>query len=415
MTIAFPHFDRRQVLSLPLAAATAKFSAWSNARTISAASKSDNGSAADSDLVTLFLCGDVMTGRAIDQILPRPGSPRICERYADSALTYLELAERAHGPIARPVGSEYIWGDAQDELDRRAPDFRIINLETSITKSENCTDKGISYRMSPDNISCLTTAGVDCCVLANNHVLDWGRSGLLDTLDTLRTARIESAGAGRDISGAEAPAILTIPGKGRVLVFAFGLGTSGIPRDWAAAPGRPGVNFLVDLSPRRIEDLAESITTLRRPRDIVIASIHWGPNWGYEVPKQQINFAHHLIDEAGVDVIYGHSSHHAKAIQIHRDRPVLYGCGDFLNDYEGITGYEEFRDDLALMYFLTVRASNGALEELTLVPFQIRKFRLNRASSADATWLSRILAREGQQFGTGIHLGADRCIDVLWG
>jgi poly-gamma-glutamate synthesis protein (capsule biosynthesis protein) len=132
------------------------------------------------------------------------------------------------------------------------------------------------------------------------------------------------------------------------------------------------------------------------------------------VPKQQIDFAHRLIDEAGVDVIHGHSSHHAKAIQVHRDRPILYGCGDFLNDYEGITGYEEFRDDLGLMYFLTIRASNGTLEGLTMMPFQIRNFRLHRASLADATWLSDMLAREGKRFGTQVHLGAEGCIDVSW-
>lgn len=68
---------------------------------------------------------------------------------------------------------------------RAAPDFRIINLETSITTSEDWAPKDIHYRMHPANIPCLTVAKVDCCVLANNHVLDWGRSGLVETLETL--------------------------------------------------------------------------------------------------------------------------------------------------------------------------------------------------------------------------------------
>lgn len=355
-----------------------------------------------------------MTGRAIDQVLPHPGSPRIYEPYAKSARAYIELAEKAHGPIAKPVGFAYIWGDALAELRQRSPDLRIVNLETSITKSETCMDKGISYRMSPDNVPCLTAAEIDCCVLANNHVLDWGRAGLLETLKTLESAEINSVGAGANILEAAAPAVLKILGKGRVLVFAFGVGTSGIPRDWAATAMRPGVNFLNDLSKATVERLGAQMRKLRRPQDIVVASIHWGTNWGYEIPEQQVNFAHGLIDEAGVDVIYGHSSHHAKAIEVYRDRPILYGCGDFLNDYEGITGYEAFRDDLVLMYFLTMRVSQGTLEGLMMAPFQIQNFRLTRASSTDAAWLRDTLSREGKKFGTQVNLKTDKALKLAW-
>ena len=75
----------------------------------------------------------------------------------------------------------------------------------------------------------------------------------------------------------------------------------------------------------------------------MVASVHWGSNWGYDIPREQTVFAHRLIDEAGVDIIHGHSSHHVRAIEVYKDRLILYGCGDFLNDYEGISGYEEFR------------------------------------------------------------------------
>ena len=94
--------------------------------------------------VTVFLCGDVMTGRAIDQVLPHPSAPRLYEPYVQSALEYLEMAEGANGPIAKPVAFEYIWGDALSELNRLAPDVRIINLETSVTTSEDYQPKGIN-------------------------------------------------------------------------------------------------------------------------------------------------------------------------------------------------------------------------------------------------------------------------------
>ncbi len=373
------------------------------------------GNQAGAHLVTLFLCGDVMTGRGIDQVLPHPCDPRLRESYVTSALGYVELAEAAHGPIPRPMDFAHVWGDALPELDRLRPDCRIVNLETSVTRSEDCAPKGINYRMAPENVPCLAAAGIDCCVLANNHVLDWGPAGLLETLATLDRASIASAGAGRDLERAAAPAELPLAGGGRVLVFAFGSITSGIPADWAAAPARPGVNLLAELLPRTASRIAEQVAALRRPGDIVVASIHWGGNWGYRVPPAQRDFAHALIDDAGIDVVHGHSSHHPKGIEVYKHRPILYGCGDFLNDYEGIGGYEGFRGDLALMYFVVVAADTGRLVRLEMTPLRIRRFRLNRASRDDATWLRDTLAREGRAFGTRVALAEADRLTLAWG
>jgi poly-gamma-glutamate synthesis protein (capsule biosynthesis protein) len=146
---------------------------------------------------TLFLCGDVMLGRGIDQILPHPGDPLLREFYVSSAKKYVQLAEEVNGPIPAPVTFSHVWGDALTELECAAPQARIINLETSVTKSRDYAPKGINYKMNPENIACLTAAGVDCCVIANNHVRDFGEAGLCETLDTLKQAGIRSAGAGR--------------------------------------------------------------------------------------------------------------------------------------------------------------------------------------------------------------------------
>lgn len=362
--------------------------------------------------VTLFLCGDVMTGRGIDQVLPYPNDPHLCEPFVRSAVEYVRLAEAAHGPIPRPMDFAYVWGDALGELARA--DARIVNLETSVTTSADCAPKGINYRMHPKNAPCLAAAGIDCCVLANNHVLDWGRPGLLETLETLADVPIKGAGAGRDAEAAAAPAALEIAGKGRVLVFAFGAMTSGIPRAWAAGADRPGVNVLPDLSERTASRVADGVRRARRPGDVVVASIHWGENWGYRVPRDQIAFAHWLIGEAGVDVVHGHSSHHPKAIEVHAGKPILYGCGDFLNDYEGIGGYEEFRGDLALMYFLAIRPGDGRLRRLWMIPLRIQRFRLERAPRADAAWLADVLSREGKGFGTRVELEADDALTLAW-
>ena len=372
-------------------------------------------SSRNSKRITIFMSGDVMTGRGIDQVLPHPGDPLIHESYMKSAAGYVKIAEKVNGPIQQPVSFSYIWGDALEELDRVAPEVRIINLETSITKSNDYwKGKGINYRMHPENIPSLTAARIDVCSLANNHVLDWGYPGLVETLESLKKANLKTAGAGRNLREAQAPAIVNIGGNRRVIVFSFGLTTSGIPLNWVAEENRPGVNLLRDLNDNSLRDIHEKVREVKRKSDIVVASIHWGNNWGYDIPRKQTLFAHRLIDEAGVDIIHGHSSHHVRAIEVYKDKLILYGCGDFLNDYEGISGYEEFRADLSLMYFATVEPFTDKLLGLQMTPTQIRRFKVNRATRVDTLWLRDTLNREGATFGTKVKVGKNNRLTLQW-
>jgi poly-gamma-glutamate synthesis protein (capsule biosynthesis protein) len=342
--------------------------------------------------VKLFLCGDVMTGRGIDQILAAPCDPAIGEPWVKDARDYVELAERANGPIPRGAEPAYIWGEALDILCEERPDARIVNLETAVTTSATRAAKGINYRMSPANAACLAAARIDCCVLANNHVLDWGASGLEETIDTLHGAGIRTAGAGRSAAEAASPAILGTPAGGRVLVFAYGLESSGVPAAWAAGERRPGVSFLPDLTRASAERVARHVFAMKRTGDIAIVSLHWGPNWGYEVGHEQRSFAHRLVDAGAADLVHGHSSHHPGALEVHGERLILYACGDFINDYEGIAGHDAFRPELTLMYFPAFDAG-GALRELVLRPMRLRRLRLEHAGADDAEWLAGVLRR----------------------
>ncbi|WP_223632455.1 CapA family protein [Corallococcus sp. EGB] len=367
--------------------------------------------------LSLFLCGDVMTGRGIDQVLPHPAPPAIHESYLRDARAYVALAEERNGPIRKPVGFGEIWGEALALLEHAAPDVRLINLETSITTSERWwPDKGIHYRMHPENAECLTAARIGCCTLANNHVLDWGYPGLTETLAALRRLGIATAGLGEDLEEAQRPAILEVGAGRRAVVFSCGDVSSGIPPSWAAGRGRPGVDLLPDLSPATARHMGSRVASVRREGDVVIASIHWGGNWGYAVPRAQRDFAHALIDEAGVDVVHGHSSHHSRGIEVHHGRLILHGCGDFLNDYEGITGHEDFRPDLALMYLGAVDAASGRLASLRMIPMQLRQLRPHRASRRDAEWLCGVLDREGRRLEprTRVELGGDGALVLQW-
>jgi poly-gamma-glutamate synthesis protein (capsule biosynthesis protein) len=355
-----------------------------------------------------MLTGDVMLGRGIDQILPHPSEPRLYERYVQSAEDYVRLAEEKNGPIPRGVEASYVWGDAIGASEREGVDLRIINLETAITTAATPACKGINYRMSPCNAQVITAFGTDCCVLANNHVLDWEQDGLVETLATLRELRVSFAGAGVDAAQAEAPGVL-VCGRSRVLVFAFATPSSGVPPNWAADPRCPGVNLLPDLHPDRVATVAEHVMASKEQGDCAIASIHWGGNWGYEIPEEQIAFAHGLIDEAGIDIVHGHSSHHPKAIEIWKERLILYGCGDFLNDYEGIGHNRSYRDELVLAYVAEIEEEHGGkLAGLALLPFHIRRFQLKQSAPSEVDWLFDMLSRECGRFGLRVRTDGEK-------
>lgn len=365
--------------------------------------------------LTLALTGDLMIGRGVDQVLPAPCPPILYEAYVESAEGYVELAEERSGPILRPVSLAYPWGDVRGELERVAPDAFIVNLETALTRSpEAWPAKAVHYRASPENARMLTTAGVDCCTLANNHVLDWGREGLAETLATLDALGIRHAGAGADRARAWAPAVLEPARGGRILVFSFALGSSGVPSDWAATERRSGVALLPDLSESTRENVAEWVRAKRRAGDVVIVSLHWGGNWGWEVPPAQRAFARGLVERGGVDVVHGHSAHHVKAIEVHCGRPILYGCGDFLDDYEGIGGHEAYRSELGLLYLVTLDRAQHALTGLSMMPTRIEGLQVRRAQEADVGWLVETLGREGNRFSTSVERAKGGRLRLRW-
>jgi poly-gamma-glutamate synthesis protein (capsule biosynthesis protein) len=362
-----------------------------------------------------MLAGDVMTGRGIDQVLAHPGDPTLHEPYVRDAREYLRLAERAHGAIPRGVDPAYVWGDALAHLRRVGAPLAIVNLETAITgRGEPWPGKGIHYRMHPSNVSCLTAAGIGACVLANNHVMDWGTQGLEDTLAALQAGGLRTAGAGAGGDLAWAPTSFELGNGRRVLLFACATASSGVPGGWAAGPRRAGVALLPDLSDDTAQQLADDALRQRRGGGLAVLSIHWGGNWGTGIPPEHRRFARRLIDLGAYDLVHGHSSHHPLALEVYRGRLILYGCGDLINDYEGIVTPGSLRSDLGCLYFATLAVPSGRLEHLEMVPLRRRRFRLENADRAARDAVIQLLDEGSEPQGTCVVRGAAGTLELVW-
>lgn len=363
-------------------------------------------------LITLCLCGDVMTAHGIDPLLPASDEEGTDARSLRSALEYVREAE-AHAPLPRPVCFEYPWGDVLALLKREQPDLRLVNLEACITARGGTSAHRLNARMPPQHLPTLAALGVDGAVLANPHALECGPDGLHDTLASLRQAGIAGIGAGHDRAEAEQEVQWLLPGKARVRLFAFGHASGGLSAQWAANETTPGISWLEALDQHAVERLARRIRASRSEGDIVLVALHWGGDCGDEVSAEQRRFARALIDEAGVDLVWGNASRHPRPIEVYRDRLILYGVGKFHKNPAGSSSHESARPDLAALY-LPRLCADGRLAELRLWPLRVHLFRLKRASASDCHWLARALDQSCSHHGTGLEPLHDGSLRLYW-
>jgi len=236
-------------------------------------------------------------------------------------------------------------------------------------------------------------------------VLDFGADALRDMLGTLEDHGILFAGAGVNIESARRPAIVTV-GSGVVGFMAI---TDNEPR-WEAQADAPGVYYVpIDTEDRRAAELFDLVSQTRSGVDLLIVSAHWGGNWGFDVPDEHRVFAHALID-AGADAVYGHSPHVARGVEVYRGRPIMYGAGDFIDDY----AVDQFaRNDQSFVFLL--ETDNAVPDELRLYPTVIIDFQARRARGSARTIAQRmqILCHE---LGTAATwLDYEGCLSILLG
>ncbi|WP_376794725.1 CapA family protein [Thermogemmatispora sp.] len=312
-----------------------------------------------SRLLLLFL-GDVMLGRFVNQVLQQ-------------------------------TEASYPWGDILPLL--LQADTRICNLEcvlSDVGTPWSLTPKVFHFRSDARNVAVLQAGHIDVVSLANNHTLDFGYEALLQMLSLLEGAGIRFAGAGSNRAETRRPALWEAGGR-KLGLLAL---TDNEPA-WEAGPERPGIWYMpMTVDDPRCAELRAILKSVRPVVDWLIVSLHWGGNWGYTPPAQHRALAHALID-AGADIIYGHSPHVVRGIEIYRGRPVLYSCGDLIDDY-AVDPRE--RNDLSFLFGVEVVGSR--LRRLLLYPTAIRAFQARRASAAEQRALVSTMQRLCADLGT---------------
>lgn len=262
----------------------------------------------------------------------------------------------------------YIWGDVLPLL--KGNDLNLINLESALTNSSKLVPKVFNFKADPSRVQALIDGSIHVVNLANNHVLDYSQEGLLETLITLDRAEIKHVGAGRNIAEASAPVINTIKG------IKIGiLGCTDNEPSWLATDSKPGIKYL------RVGDIAQvqsQIQELRSKVDILIMSIHWGPNMCEKPSWKFIQFAHDLV-ELGVDLIHGHSAHIFQAVEVYKGKLILYDTGDFVDDY---AVDPILRNDYSFLF--VVECSQKGIANLRLIPVLISNYQVNKARGDEA-------------------------------
>ncbi|APW97569.1 poly-gamma-glutamate biosynthesis protein [Halobiforma lacisalsi AJ5] len=305
-----------------------------------------------------------------------------------------------------------VWGTMLERL--RELDALVVNLECCLStrgREWRRTNRPFHFRADPDwAVPALEAAGVDVCALANNHVLDYEVVALRDTLEHLDEAGIARTGAGETIDEALEPAVVTVDGDDRsedALELAV-VSLTDNTREYAADEESPGTAWIdVDVDDDRTSRrVREAIERAREAEpDLLVASLHWGPNMVTEPPDSFREFGRWLVEE-GVDLVHGHSAHVFQGIEVHDGRPILYDTGDFVDDYRVDP---ELRNDRSFLFVLSV-SSDGELRELRLEPTEIDDCAAREAGPDAAEWARERIRELSSPFGTEFERDAESLV-----
>lgn len=307
-------------------------------------------------MVTIGFCGDVMLGRLVNETIDR-------------------------------TAFDYPWGNMLSLLQQN--DVNVINLETTLTHSNNIIPKVFNFKATPDKVQSLILANITVCNLANNHILDFSIEGMQETIKTLDQAGIAHVGAGNNITQAAQPTIIE---HNNIRIGIIGY-TDNEPT-WHATDVKPGTNYV---HVGDINTVQQQVNALKGSVDIIIASIHWGPNMRDHPTQEFIDFAHAMID-AGINIIHGHSAHVFQAIELYNNGIIMYDTGDFVDDYAVDA---QLRNDHSFLFI--IHLDKDGIQKLRLVPTLISNMQVNQAVGSQKEWCIRRMQELCAPFGTIIN------------
>lgn len=233
-------------------------------------------------------------------------------------------------------------------------DYSIINLESPVFDGilEKIEKTGPNLKSSPSFLGILKDYGINIVSLANNHILDYGSKGLINTIDLCNTMGIKYVGAGKDIDDASKPLILTNNNLKVAIINAC-------ENEWSiASENSAGAN------PIDIIDICRNIKQCKQYCDFVILILHGG-NELYDLPSPRIRKNYRFFAEQGANAIIGHHSHCISGYEYYNEVPIIYSVGNFLFTYKNVP----VKWNIGIMACLNLE--KGKHIQLSLIPIHL--------------------------------------------
>ena len=245
-------------------------------------------------------------------------------------------------------------------------DITMVNLENPLTTEGIASDKQFVFKARPDYVNILKKAGIDIVTLANNHIYDFGDTGLLNTLEYLDKNNIYYSGAGRHDTEARHPVIFFK--KGLKLAFLSYYGTH------KHSDSNPAENIIPGTAMRRLDIIKEDITKIRNDVDYIFINFHWGIEKSDYPGADQIDFAHSVID-FGADFVIGHHPHVLQGVEKYNNKIIAYSLGNFI-----FGGNSRTQEDTAIIEIIV----NKDDYNINLIPMRVEYWQPYKLTGQDS-------------------------------
>lgn len=305
--------------------------------------------------------------------------------------------------IARRIeasGTRIVFANVKEILSHA--DVAFGNLECPLSSSCERAPQRITFRAEPRYVESLSGAGFDMLSLANNHSLDCGRVGLLETIENLKAGGLRWCGAGRTLAEAEAPVVLSARG----IRIAF-VGFTAIKPPSSPLASGPSKSAGAEVALARREALERAIRAAKEQADVVMVSLHWGVEYASRPVAEQVEMAHAAV-AAGADVVLGHHTHTLEGLEVITERGptgtryalIAYSLGNFVFDSPSALG-RRVRESA----ILRCRLSRNGLISAELLPVVLENYLPGVAAEQEAQSILARLANLSAELNTGMTDG----------